>query len=465
LWNTSQRSGASSSTPWRPFGGTNGAPTPTTLRRFLAAPPPPFPGHERGDDPPSFFPRSDDAYRETFASVALRIVRRSRSDAEMVIDRFVETRHGSLAFRAALEQELRSADHNDLAERINEDLRELAAQQQATWSSLEKFRATERHLLGHTMALAPPAVLRQTQLRRLDELADFHVTAVLGWIRPGWELCHPNAGEVWIHAVAQLGGFDVGVLAAQAALVLEDPDGEDGADRLLGDGGKRRPMRSWGRVERPEETVEALADGIGCLPYEAWDAQFEALGSSPVPIHTVSVLEAELGSRRLWARALTALILVVAAEQTPDDGMALADRYAGDWLDSDDVFLRHAAAAWWSFRFPAKPDALLRSLNDPDAGVRRNAIAYLHHASITPEFRTQLERVRGEKQVGWVCQWCGEHNGDVAHRSCTRCSTVGPNVYEVIDTLLGNEPPAHPFRSLSAPTPRRVRRFTEPRVW
>jgi hypothetical protein len=438
------------------------------LRRFIAAPAPPFvPGSRDSDaDAPRFFiPRSDDAYHETFAAAAIRIAQLSRADAEMVVDRFVQTREGTRAFRDALETTVRSKGHGDLAARVNEDLEELAARRATSWPSLEELRATERHLLEHVAALAPPAVLTQLQLRRLNELVDFYATAVLNWIPPGWELRHPATCKTWVQAVAALGDFDTGVLAAQAALVLEDLDGDDAAGHLLGDGGRRRELRHWSRVEQPEATIEAIADCLGRLPHQASNALLEAIGSSPVPEHAVSVLESELPTLRRWARTLAALILVVAAEQIPGSGRSIADGYARAWLSSEDAFLRHAAAEWWSYRFPSGQDALERCLSDPDAGVRRNAVIYLHRDAITPDLRARLETLRNEPPTGWVCVWCGEENDASARGGCARCSTSGPNVAEAIADVLELKSSPREFASLFAPSPRRVRRFAEPNLW
>jgi hypothetical protein len=422
------------------------------LRTFVAAPAPPRPQHldePEVDDGILVFPRPDDTYRSTFALAAVRVARLSRADAERVVDRFED---GTIELRSALRKALREQGHHDLARRVDDDLA-VARRRRAELFSTEDRDATRRHLLGLVAALAPPSVLTQTEVRRLDALCELAHTAAFAWLRPELERKHPGTAACWVEAVARLGGFDLGVLAAQASVVLAEPD----ADELLDDEARERRVEGWDAVADPETMVAGLVDAIGKLPRKAASTLAAAIATSPIPWRAVALLETIIPRRSIWAKELAARVLLMTAANNPDKGVEIGDGCARRWLDGDDPFLRSAAATWWAWRARVAPEELERCLQDRDAGVRLIAVRYLDREQLTPELRERMERLVDEPPRPWTCDVCGEENADGTKQSCAECHTTCPDVAEAVRALLG-VPTRHGWSGVAAAGPRRIRR-------
>ena len=128
---------------------------------------------------------------------------------------------GSMEYRRRLSEALRAAGYHDLADDLNAELERAWAERRERWANFDD-EALQRWMFNTIAELARPAPLTQLQLRRLDEIADLAETALLKWIWPGREAKHGPALAAWIRSVAELGSFDVGVLAAQARTVLDE---------------------------------------------------------------------------------------------------------------------------------------------------------------------------------------------------------------------------------------------------
>ena len=117
--------------------------------------------------------------------------------------------------------------------------------------------------LGALVKLAPPRVLGLSQARRLSELASFMETLnlndVSGWLRgKRWDELR---GE-WIDAIATLGGFDKGTIAAQAAIVEREaalgPEWVHSPFMDLFRFGKEAELNRWDRLSNRESGWELL---------------------------------------------------------------------------------------------------------------------------------------------------------------------------------------------------------------
>lgn len=345
---------------------------------------------------------------------------------------------GSMEFRSRLREALTGAGHPDLAESVNADLERGAAEHQAWFDSFDGD-AAHRYLLGVIADLAPPAMLDQLQIRRLDDLADLAESATLRWIWPGRERRWPATTSAWIRAIAELGGFDLGVLAAQARAVVDDMDAGDATDDLLGDAGRARKPVNWSAAGDVGATLEGLVTAIGHLPRQSGYQLMVAIATSSDPHRAVELLEARLEALRLWAVTLAAHILLLAESQIPDTGATAADVRARRWLDHQDPFVRSAAAQWWGFRratSDAGNDEFERCIADADRGVRTDAVQSIKVQAMTDPIRHQLERLRAEPRCGWRCDSCGHQNPAETRLGCEECSTSGPNLSEALDELL-----------------------------
>ena len=421
------------------------------LRAFLEAPTPPPPAHLKPVRLATLvLPPQDDAYRTALQEAMLRLIAMSREDAERVLKRFDD---GSMEYRR-ISEALRAAGYHDLADDLNAELERASAERRERWANFD-YKALQRWMFNTIAELARPAPLTQLQLRRLDEIADLAETALLKWIWPGREAKHGPALAAWIRSVAELGSFDVGVLAAQARTVLDELRDGDTAPSLVFDAGSTRELDGWNAVRDPEHRLVELIDAISGIPYEIDHRLMSAIASTPIRATAVALLEPQLTRYRIWARTLVARTILIVLSEIPDTGATKADVRAGAWLYDTDPLVRRAAAMWWGHRRRSAtgPGAaeFERCLDDQDAGVVQEAISMLDPATLDDDLRDRLLAVRATKHQGWVCIHCGHDNRPAPRNGCDKCSTSGPKLTEAVDELLGE----HRTAVLGRPNSRR----------
>jgi hypothetical protein len=290
--------------------------------------------------------------------------------------------------------------------------------------------------LDSVAALASPTILTQMQTRRLDDLADLFASACLEWIGHRWPAKHWGVLDSWITAVVELTGLDPAILAAQAALVVDEMDQGEDTDHIPYDHGTLLRPEQWSRVEDPSGTLAALVNAIGILPYQANQQLMIAIATTLDKARAIELLETELDRLAIWGRIAAGRILLACAQDLD------ADNRARTWLDADDPFLRTAAAHWWSIKGSVDQDApgpeLEQCLKDPDENVRDAALWALE-GDLSSAMRERLATLRSAPRQPWQCRWCGEVNPATQGASCQRCSTVGPEVVMHIDELLGEQ--------------------------
>jgi hypothetical protein len=301
---------------------------------------------------------------------------------------------------------------------------------QALFADRDFNGEAEHHLMLITN-LSPPSPLSPRQTHRMDDLASLFETAGIGVAALGAEKA-PDRTSAWLRAVAELGGFDLGVLSAQASqLATELVEGIE--DHLLPYAlGEDRQLTSWELVRNVEETREALVGALGRI--RGRDHRIEhALYVSPARHKAIPLLEKRLEhARNGLAETLAWSILLCA----PD-----ADTRASVLVTSDDPMMRMAAALWWSFRLAEKevPRAeFLRCLRDDDENVRNAALAFVRTDELTDEIRLHLARVKDGSRTDWQCRHCGTQN-TAEKRACPACGCGGPDARGRATELLSTD--------------------------
>jgi hypothetical protein len=414
------------------------------LRAFIvgARPEPPSP------PPPEpnvlLMPERDELYGGAFEAAAVRLAAGLRADAELVAGAFED---GGIEFRWELQQALRRGGHDDLAADVNLGMSGFG-RFAADWN-LEDFEACERALLGWAAALAPPVVLCARQRRRLDDLADLWATAALNWVHPSWPLKRPELAEMWLGAVAVIGGFDLGVVAAQAQIVLDDMDMGEQTEKLVYDHaeGPVVPLDRWDLAQDPATLLRDLVEMLGlCAHQVAWRAA-RAIGTAPQDLGAAGLLEYRLKHLRKWSRWFAARLMLIVEEDPAGAGPG-GDVRAIRWASSEDMWLRAAAAEWLAYRYLATGgeagSAALDLLADPDETVRDAA---LDGFGLMPEHlderaRRALRATRESDRQPWTCIYCGESNPAAAQPGCSSCHTSGPSVRSHVGEILGERPGA-----------------------
>ena len=226
-----------------------------------------------------------------------------------------------------------------------------------------------------------------------------------------------------LRAAALVGGIDPGVVAAQARQLRKEIIEE--ADHLtpfsiLWDEGHKLQLRDWSRVPDPVQTAEALADAMFCSSAWIGELALGCLESAPAPARerALAILEAGLDhvrARTQWRVAVGRLALARNGELLQHCE-----------LDSRPM-VRRAAAAFlsWGSSTSEAPSALCRLLQDPDRGVREEAIRSIEALGLGSELAGEVQR-SAEPPVGWQCWWCAHDNtSDVT--SCGKCNRNGPD--------------------------------------
>ena len=410
-----------------------GADADETLRAFISKPWPVRTGlrpEEENGVPVIRLDSIDKAYSNAYERATERLLKRSPADAELVADHY---HAGSLRHRSRIRSLIRRSGRPELVERVDEDWPPVTHQ----LGEPDDFVTVSRLLLHSLFDLTEPAPLSQRQCRRLDELADVFASAQANWLYPDSVLKRPTIYENWMAAIAQLGGFDLGVVSAQARL-LDRQIGTGEEDELFVFGtGQPRHAEIWDPVRPVEPVLTKLIDAIGLLPRPTDNQMFWAVSSCPERQLALALLEARLPRLRNASRDLAGE-LIVATLSAIDNSRAIA--LVGRWANGDDVPLRRVAAGCHAMAIadgPGNVETWHRSLADPDEGAREQAVKGLDPQKVDDFVRESLVRLRDGERRPWECDRCGTDNAPQA--ACRNCRASAPQVVEAIRKLL--EPP------------------------
>jgi hypothetical protein len=381
--------------------------------------------------------------RDAFDAALIRLAAMAQPDAQIVLE---YAHHVPTDVRIALVAALRQSGHDEIADQVDLDpLRLEAALALASQGPAFEFERVASPILRSLAGIAEPTPLSQLQTRHLNELCDFAATARL---RGQWQDRASGRvldAEPWMRAVAELGGFDIGTLVAQARLVLDDLDAGEETIAILTHNGSSRPATSWERVADAQGTLTAL---VGCLSAVAPEAVLRlmvAIETAPDAQQVVALLDRRLGTVEPSARTTTAKLLLRAAARVPQTGAARADAHARRLLADPDPLVRRAAAAWWGFQVagPYGDAACLeRCLGDSESGVRIEAIEQLQRHPIPDELRERLLQLRKEAEPPWVCVRCGHvtPGGRPLYFECENCGLARLMVAMAVnETLFGDD--------------------------
>ena len=400
-----------------------------------------------------WFPMRDQLYDETVQKAALALVDRSRADAETITERFEE--RGTIGFRRELEKRLRSAGHPDLAKAIAspKSLRRSIA----LFKDLGDMDAAEDRLLAIMKGLGTPARLTVRQRRRYDEIADLYKTVAGDYAWPSWALKHTDACRLLYEIVADLGGFDRTVIAAQAQALEHELRRDRDSWYLLGDGSRRRPVDRWDRRPDSKETVKDLVSLWPQVPMGVHPIISSALLATPEQDLALHELKALLPRLRKTQTIVAEMCLAFAGASW----RSLAD----EWWTSADPQIRQAiswtAAQLWQTDEPPARQIVQALLNDPDVHVRAEAVDSLGSASNASELHidaslaTVLRRARDNPVGETECRNCLETVPPDA-TSCPSCSVVIPSPRARMSELLGEAPQEPRRHARPRPSRRRV---------
>jgi hypothetical protein len=276
--------------------------------------------------------------------------------------------------------------------------------------------------------LAPPGPLTRPQARRLVELGSFVETMNLndmtGWPRGGE---FDEIREVWYRLVAQLGGFDVSTLAAQARLISEDLQWDESRrvgrhpDRdayfSLFDGAEARNLEHWESVDVVEAgrdlAVHLLAGGPGLTVVAA-----QALATHPDRNTTAAAIERRLPDipRRSTPAAVLAFLHASNFDSEDIERLSQHERSA----------VRSAVA---SLTDPLEGDHLTEVaralLADDERDVQNAVLDRLerHEGGFSPQLTGILTSLSETPPRPFNCTWCGARS-PASRRSCASCNVV-----------------------------------------
>lgn len=336
-----------------------------------------------------------------------------------------------------IEDALRSAGYEELLREQNEKTREVLARGPDWKERLQRSVETEEAFLGAIAALAPPASLGIRERRGLDELVDFYYTLgvpeSIAGEADGLALNVPEALRLYVESVAALSNFDLSKLAAEAALALEEFDGDRRATSLLYIPGDPREVSGWNRVADPERMRDGLIRLLRTVRFVAHTAAV-ALLEAPGDLEVAETLRATLPKPGTWRRRLAILVVL---DALPAEEALEAAR---TWVEDPDPFTRAAVAFYAAVLVGTDredDELLVRALQDHDGEVRDEALVHLKEKSIGPAIRRAIVMAAEDSQPDWTCSQCATQN-DGGQDACEECRTVGPELRRHARELLAD---------------------------
>jgi len=294
---------------------------------------------------------------------------------------------------------------------------------------LEQFDADDDRTLLEHLAQSEGVPLSCRDRVRLDELADFLET--LNVNDAGATRTPLPDMRLLIDLVARLGNFDIAKISAQAAVVLRRIDETDEAHApflALLDLAEKRALDHWDAIADQDAAVD-LCLRVLTWAYGSAVVAGRALWGAPI----ASLAAPKL--RNLLPRVASSehhLTLVAAVLCSLVDGPE-----PEVWVDSDDSFLRLAAARLCGQVTGSHlSSAMKRLLQDADGTVRFAAVRRL--ADVTASDRElALRRVVDAGDPGWTCLSCRTFN-EASQGSCKKegCFRAKPHPSSKASELL-----------------------------
>ena len=284
--------------------------------------------------------------------------------------------------------------------------------------SLRSSEDSHQKLMEIVGGLGTPAASYQ-QLRRMDELVDYFETAIPSdTIAAAFEgvMQHQlDLARVALRAVAELGGFDTSVLAAQVGAL--SADGVERHFRLRA-GATPRTLSRWPTQEAADRMLCSMAILFTGTTWTG-DVASRALQHCPHPELAVGLLDLLLPRVRHWlVRGQIAwTLLELDAEHL---------KRARDWLQSADPILVRAGALAVAHIYlsgEASAEVLEEPLLLSDGATRAEVRRILEASPRSSEIAELLSRSRALLQQGWACLRCRRHN-DPKHTACSECNLV-----------------------------------------
>lgn len=308
------------------------------------------------------------------------------------------------------------------------------AEPRVDWKNLAWFRdydpESDRTFLG-LLADRQCAELTFQQQTRCNELADLVATLSLNDASSIYMFKYSDDVPAVIELTEALFGFDSGVVASQAALILQRMDVAGGSDPYyaLFDNARARHKHNWMKIRDVESAIGLLGRMTTWGKAHAWFVA-AALWCAPVKDPASVMLRHRLpelvsSSDHLRIAALTLCSLVDGPEPL-------------SWTTDTNPVLRSVAAELSESSengyLTQQHKALL--LNDSDRGVRLTALnraAKLH----PPDIEELLNEVARQPPVGWMCRSCGTLNAPESE-SCSkpRCLHAPPRLLKRTQELL-----------------------------
>ncbi len=290
----------------------------------------------------------------------------------------------------------------------------------------DRLRSSWKSLLSVIADLAPPAKLSPGQERRMDELANFIETLDISGSGPEFEIAAIKGGDefaVVLGAFADLGGFDRGVLSAEADELARWEGGQlgIGTPLYIFDGATEVQL-NWNHVPTPEALRDTL---IELLRNGAWIAEraAEALARYPDPEPVIKKVNEFLHTLHPVTRNLAAwLVGVIDAEYE--------NRYE-TWLAGDDPVLRRMAGRLIARRYKSGQrigdDLVLQLLDEPDDAARASILNSFSGVELPRHLQRRVLEAKKRTDTGWQCPSCDQKNAPRAEQ-CTNCRNQAPHI-------------------------------------
>lgn len=358
---------------------------------------------------------------ETQLSAAAELLHRDTPGSVDAIQRRASNAPSGLS--GSLVKLLKDQGHHEIAEQIMKQMAsKLPAGKLLEW--LDGNRDAERypHFLS-LIAEAEPSQINTRQRVGLDELGDFVETldmndmGVIQLFRQTDDFLRKL-----IELTSELFGFDRGVLATEAQVVLDRLKTDKSLSTYfsLFDYAKPRFETDWTAVADPGAAVDLLVDMLSLSLSQARFAARALLGSTLAagraePILRDLITRFDDHPRHQYLIAIT----LASFPNAPDPAT---------WSVSPNPVLRQVAAQLTDPVSEGRIAAAFQPfLNDEDGYVRETALEKLAKTDL-PELESVLEQLTTQDQPGWKCQSCSTQNLPGA-RSCTKddCHLAAPD--------------------------------------
>lgn len=285
---------------------------------------------------------------------------------------------------------------------------------------LLNYDSTRHVRVLEMLAEKPKARLDPTQLRRLDELADFVETLDLNdassWLGPRGQRRNWDTLGLFM----TLGGFDEQVIAAESQVVLDRLARSEGGGAFyaLFDLASAVEDMHWDAIEDRSSAVDQLLEmftwGRGCAFAAAralWGAPVADI-CAPLLRSLIPRLVSSTDHERIAAQTLCSIV---------------HDPEPNCWIGGDDPILRAVAAMTCvPTREGRLTPEILQLLRDGDGNVRAAAIRRVSSVEATDRDEV-LREIADGPNPGWMCLSCRTAN-EAGLSSCRKsgCSRAAP---------------------------------------